>query len=88
MHWLSEKGLEEFEDSGFRDRDRVLHDPLFTSVDDVSCWYRLNHSYYPNLRLVSWQHGVVEWMADVDIARGDELTFTYGRPDPSWTVTV
>ena len=82
--WLRERGLEEYPDCGFPDLDRVLHDPSFTSVKEVPCWYRLNHSYYPNLRLVSWQHGVVEWMAEFDIDRGDELTFTYGLPDPRW----
>lgn len=86
--WLEQRGLEAFEDSGLHDRDRVLHDVSFTSVDTVPCWYRLNHSYYPNLCLVSWQHGEVEWMAEVDIKRGDELTFTYGRPDPAWLVNV
>lgn len=77
-------GLEAFPDSRFYDRDRVLHDVSFTSADNVPCWYRLNHSYYPNLRLVSWQHGVVEWMAEVDIKKGAELTFKYGRPNPYW----
>ena len=82
--WLRTHGLEEYPDSGFPDLDRVLHDPSFKSVQDIPCWYRLNHSYYPNLRLVSWQHGLVEWMAIDDIAQWDELTFLYGRPDPSW----
>ena len=75
--------MRDFEDAGLRDRDRVLWDPAFTGLDRIPVWYRLNHSYFPNLEL-RFRAGVVEWIALDAIGMGDELTFGYGQPDPAW----
>ena len=86
--WLKKNGLGGFPDSGFPDLDRVLHDRSFTRVDKIPCWYRLNHSYFPNLEVVSWKHGVLEWRALKDIKKGEELCFAYGEPYDKWSKNV
>jgi hypothetical protein len=63
--------------------DRVLWDPAFTGLDCIPVWYRLNHSYFPNLKL-RLREGVVEWIALDAIGMGNELTFGYGQPDDRW----
>ena len=51
MRWLKSTGLQDFEDAGLRYMDRVLCDPAFTGLDKIPMWYRLNHSYFPNLEM-------------------------------------
>lgn len=47
-------------------------------------WYRMNHGECANTKLVEAGDLVLEWRAVRDIARGEELTWHYGKPDPAW----
>ena len=85
--WIRDKGLAaEFEDGGMFDLGRVLVDPEFTGPDQIPLWYRLNHSYFPNLEM-RCRSGVVEWTAEpADIEAGAELKFAYGDPNKDWAI--
>ena len=83
VRFVESTGLQEFADAGLIDMGRVLWDPAFKDADMVPSWYRLNHSYFPNLKM-RLKKGLVEWVAIGDIKAGAELTFGYGEPDPAW----
>ena len=71
-------------DSAIGFYDYVLYDPKFVSMRSPPKWYRLNHSFSPNLE-VSKKGEIVRWTTLKDIKKGDELTFHYGDPDPDWS---
>jgi SET domain-containing protein len=81
--WLATHELEEYRDAAVHDLGRVLVDPSFVCREVVPLWYFLNHSASPNLRL-SRQSDRVCFIATVDIRQFEELTFSYGSPDPAW----
>ena len=83
LRFVESTGLLKFADAGLIDRDRVLWDPAFKDAHIVPSWYRLNHSYFPNLKM-KLRKGLVEWVALGCIKTGAELTFAYGEPDPAW----
>ena len=81
--WLARYELEEYSDAAVHDLGRVLVDPSFMSGEVVPLWYFLNHSVSPNLRLER-QSDRVCFIATVDICQFEELSFSYGFPDPRW----
>ena len=84
---LDQLNLQTYDDSGFRWYDKIYYDPTFTSEESKPMWYRLNHSFYPNVELIKTQ-SMVGWRTLRDIHKGDELTFHYGDPDPRWDVNL
>ena len=79
-----EKGIPH--DSSFIFFNYVLYDPKFTKKH-IPKWYRINHSYNPNVRIQK-KGTDVEWITLRDIKKGEELRFHYGRPDPKWSKTI
>ena len=53
-------------------------------------WYAMNHASKPaatvQLRVTqdAEKRPVIEWRTCRDVAAGQQLTFTYGQPDPTW----
>jgi hypothetical protein len=48
----------------------------------------MNHSRRPNVRMrlaTGTEETVVQWSPMRPIARGEELLYAYGKPDPAWT---
>ena len=69
--------------SGIHKYDTVRYDPTFTNPKRPPKWYRLNHSFNPNAEVRS-KGKFVYWTPLRDIKKGEEITFHYGKPDPSW----
>ena len=68
---------------GFETVCALVYDAEHTE-DCVPLWYRINHSAsHPNVR-VRRSQSLVEFVSICPIARGDEILFDYGEPDPSW----
>ena len=69
-------------DAGLHFFNYVIYDPSFTH-DHTPRWYRLNHSFHPNVKM--YKHGTqVQWKTLRPIKKGEELRFDYGHADPSW----
>ena len=69
-------------DAGLHFYNYVIYDPTFTKKNTPR-WYRLNHSFKPNVKFHKVGNRVV-WKTLRNIKKGEELRFHYGNPDPSW----
>lgn len=74
------------EDSGMYGINAVKYDPTFVNPKKPPKWYRLNHSFTPNAEMKS-KSKIVYWSPLRKISKGEEITFDYGQPDPSWSKT-
>ena len=52
-------------------------------IDRRPLWYRLNHSKNPNL-IMKYRKARIVWVANRDIAAGEELTFYYLEGAQDW----
>ena len=70
--------------------NKVIYDPSVTlcklgSGAEVSTWYRMNHCNNPNTRMRMNPTGeCIEWVTLRCVSKGEEITFHYGDPDPSF----
>ena len=70
-------------DAGMHFYNYVIYDKAFTNLRNPPAWYRLNHSGKPNLEMIK-KGNTIMWRVKRIIKRGDQLTFDYKEPDPSW----
>ena len=49
-------------------------------------WYRMNHSQWPNAK-VMFENNTIVWKALRFIPARSAITWHYGQPDPSWRVS-
>ena len=78
--YYTKKGLPS--DAGLHFFNYVIYDPTFTK-DHTPRWYRLNHSFKPNVKFHKAGTKVL-WKTLRNIKKGEELRFNYGDADPSW----
>ena len=69
-------------DAGVHVKRTVHYDASYLGPWSVK-WYFLNHSANWNAKL-KLLDGQIVWVAVRAIAAGDEITFSYGEPDPAW----
>jgi hypothetical protein len=62
----------------------TYYDESWTNADTRPYWHYLNHGRPGNTR-PRVRANAYEWVASGPILAGEEMTFDYGEPDPSWS---